>query len=68
MNKNIIQEEINEFVTSGTLPISFYNSEVIFIEKNENQYVASAMYKKYNQFNVLHRKTDKIISKIYDIY
>ncbi|AQX12495.1 hypothetical protein BAX94_01875 [Elizabethkingia meningoseptica] len=68
MREKEIQLSINKLVIEGKLPIAFYNTDIIYIEKNiktEQQRLVNSIYK---QINIPRKESDKLISKIYEIY
>ena len=62
---------INDLVLEGKAPVAFYNSKIIDLTTKENSNIISTEKKyipKYQQVSIPRPNSNKIISKIYDLF
>lgn len=61
------QQHINRLVLKGKLPIAFFNSVLIKLDKNNELSTTKRLIHKYKQRNIPKLISGKVISKMYDI-
>ncbi|GAA0892394.1 hypothetical protein GCM10009122_20730 [Fulvivirga kasyanovii] len=67
--KNQKKELINDLVIKGILPIAYYNSEIIELDRDGTAIRGSKMsISKYKQSTIQRAAPDKCISKIYELF
>ncbi len=69
MKKLEKQKEVNKLVVEGKLPIAFFNSKIVSLEVSQKkQSTKRLLIPKYKQVDIPRANSNKLISKIYDLF
>lgn len=74
--KKELEKTIDQLVCDGLLPIAYYKCDIFFHEKEEEQNKEEKEIKKtihivspfFKQYNLPKKESEKLISKIYELY